>query len=98
VTVEEVRDRLDDRSAEEHSGLRRIDADVVEDRVELRADEVGWDLVDRRHLGRVLRREGDDRAQPVGAEAGERLQVGLDAGAAAGVRGGDRQAAGNHWR
>ena len=32
---------------EEHPGLRGVDADVVEDRLELRADELGRELVDR---------------------------------------------------
>ena len=40
---------------------------------------------------RVLRRDRGDRGHPVHAAARERLQVGLDAGAAAGVRAGDRE-------
>ena len=53
--------------------------------------------MDGRDRDRVLGGQRDDRAHPVAAEARERLQVGLDPGAAAGVRGGDREAAGNHW-
>ena len=94
--VEKVRDRLDDRSAEEHPRLRRVDADVLEERLELCADEGGRDLMDGRHLGRRLCREGDERAHPVAAEAGERLQVSLDAGATPGVRGGDCETARYH--
>ncbi len=45
VPLEELRDRLDDRAREEHPGLRGVDADVVEDRVELGADEVRRQLV-----------------------------------------------------
>ena len=41
---------------------------------------------------RVLRGDRRDRGRPVDAAARERLQVGLDPGAAAGVRAGDRQA------
>ena len=40
---------------------------------------------------RVLRRDRGDRRHPVHAAARERLEVGLDAGAAAGVRAGDRE-------
>ena len=86
-----------DRRAEEHPGLRRVDADVVEHRLELGADELGRHLVDRRHAAGVLRGQRHDRAHPVAAEARERLQVGLDPGAAARVRAGDREAAGHHW-
>ena len=44
---------------------------------------------------RVLRRDRGDRGHPVHAAARERLQVGLDAGAAAGVRAGDREDGGD---
>ena len=47
---------------------------------------------DHLHPDRVLGGERRDRGRPVDAAARERLQVGLDAGAAAGVRAGDRQA------
>ena len=62
VRVEEVGNGLDQPRGEEHPGLRRVDADVVEDGVELRGDELRRQLVDRRHAGRVLRRQRDDRA------------------------------------
>ena len=87
--------RLDRRRAEEHPRLGRVDADVVEDRVELRADELGRKLVDGRDLGRVLRRQRDERRRPVAAERGEGLQVGLDPRSAAGVGGRDRETARN---
>ena len=86
VLLEVVRDRLDQPPREEHPGLRGVDADVREHRVELRDDELRRQLVDRRHRGRVLRRERDEHRHPVRAGGGERLQVGLDAGAAAASR------------
>ena len=39
VLGEEVGDGLDQLAREEHPGLRRVHADVVEDRLELRPDE-----------------------------------------------------------
>ena len=93
---EEVRDGLDGRGREQHARLRRVDSDVAEDGLELSEDDVGRHLVDGRHTGRVLRGQGDDRAHAVAAEMRERLQVGLDSGAAARVRAGDREAAGYH--
>ena len=47
--------------------------------------------LDRLDADRVLRRDRRDRGHPVHPTARERLQVGLDAGAAAGVRAGDRE-------
>ena len=48
-------------------------------------DEPRRQLVDGRDAERVLRRQRDDRGHAVAARGGERLQVGLDAGAAARV-------------
>ena len=88
-----VGDRLDQPAREEHPGLRRVDADVAEDRVELRAHELRAELLDRGHADRVLRRQRDEHRHAVRTRGGERLQVGLDAGAAAGVGGRDRERA-----
>ena len=95
--LEELADRLDDRGAEEHAGLRCIDADVVEHGFELGSYELGRHLVNRRHATGVLRGQRDDRTHPVAAETCERLQVSLDPGSAARVRACDREAAGDHW-
>src|SRR3712207_9591407 len=46
---EHLRDRLDDRRAEEHPGLRRVDADVVPDRLE-RSEEHTSELQSRQYL------------------------------------------------
>jgi hypothetical protein len=93
MTLEEVRDRLDDRAREEHAGLRSVDADVGEDGVQLRADERGRQLVHGGHGGRVLSGQRHEGARAVDACGGEGLHVGLDAGSAAGVGGGDRECA-----
>ena len=47
--------------------------------------------MDSEHARGVLRRERSDRRGAVDAERGKRLEVGLDAGAAAGIRAGDGQ-------
>ena len=57
----------------------------------LRDDHLRRDGVHRVDRDRVLRGDRRDRRHPVHAARGERLQVGLDAGAAAGVRAGDRE-------
>ena len=93
--AEVVGDRLDQRPGEEHSGLGGIHADVVEDRVELRAHELGRQLVDRRHADRILRRQRDEDRRAVRSRRGECLEVGLDARSAAGVGGRDRERAWN---
>ena len=93
---EKLRNRLDDRRAEDHPGLHRVDADVVEDSLELGADELPRNLVHRGDGDRVLRRQCDDRAHSVAAEARERLEIRLDARPSARVGRGNRQAPGHH--
>jgi hypothetical protein len=88
---QEVCDGLDQGPREQHPGLRRVDADVVEHGLELRTDEFGRQLVDRRHTGRVLRRERDERRCAVATGGREGLQVGLNPGAATGIGRRDRQ-------
>src|SRR5262249_58633668 len=64
--------------------------------VHWRGDELRRHVVDRAHALGVLRRErGDDRGA-VDAERRERLEIGLDAGAAAGVRAGNGQSDRRH--
>jgi len=89
--------RVDHGRGEEHPRLRSVDANVREDRLELCLHELRRHLVNGRHGDRVLRGESDDRAHAVAAERRKRLQVGLDAGAAAGVGARDREAARHHW-
>jgi len=82
---EKVRDGVDQLSREEHPRLRRVDADVREDRLELRLDEAGRQLLHGGHAERVLSRERDDRGRPEAARGRERFQVGLDPGSATGI-------------
>ena len=80
------RDRLDDRGVREHAGLVGIDRDVAGDRFNLRGrPRLARQRERRLRRARVLRGHGRDRAGAVHAERGERLQVRLDARAAAGV-------------
>ena len=88
----------DDRGVGEHADLHRVDAEVVEHRVDLRRHQLGRQRQHRGHRPRVLRRHRGQRAHPVGAVGGEGLEVRLDAGAAAGVRAGDGQQAGRDGR
>ena len=85
---------LDRRRVAEHSDLHGVDPDVLRDRAHLGDDHLRRDCVDGGHADRVLRGDRGDRGHPVDAAGRERLQVGLDAGAAAGVRAGDREHAG----
>ena len=86
---------LDDRGREEHPGLRRVDADVVEDGVELRAHERRRQRVHVGDRGRVLRGQGNQHGHPVTAGGGERLQVRLDPCTTARIGRGNRQCAWN---
>ena len=65
--------------------------DVAGDGLDLGRHDVGGDGRDRRDADRVLRGDGGDGARAVDAERRERLQVGLDARAAARIAAGNRQ-------
>ena len=95
VPADLVRDGFDDRRAAQHSGLRRIDTDVQDDGVDLLTHELRGELHDRSDARGVLGGERRDRGHPEHAEGGKRLEIGLDAGPAAGVRPGDRERAWN---
>ena len=75
-----------------HADLDRADLEIGKNRVDLRGDEFRRHVVDRGHALGVLRGQGGDHRGAVDAKRGERLEVGLDAGAAAGIgaRQGDR--------
>ena len=84
-------DRLDRCRRCQHADLDRINPDVVDHCLDLRAHDRGRNDVNRTDPARVLRGHGRDRDRAVHAAARERLEVGLDAGAAAGVGTGDRE-------
>ena len=86
---------VDDRGAAQHAGLHGVRDDVGEDRIDLRGDELRRHLVDANHGYGVLRCERGESRHAVNAESGECLEVGLDAGAAAGVRARNRE---DGWR
>ena len=98
MTLEVPGNRLDQSAREEHPRLRGVDADVVEHGLELREDEFRRQLVDRGHRLRVLRCQRHEHRGAVDTGCAERLQVGLDAGAAAAVGGRDRQCPRNSRR
>ena len=81
----------------DHPDLHGVHADVLDHRPDLLDDRLGRQRVDRAHALGVLRGDRRDRGHAVRAAGGERLQVGLDAGAAAGVGAGDRQQRGGVW-
>ena len=93
--VERLVDRRDDLGRPEHPDLHGVDADVLGDGPDLLDDEVAGHRVHAGDADGVLRGQRGDRGHAVDAAAGERLQVGLDPGAAAGVRAGDREHGGD---
>ena len=74
-----VGDRLDRRRIAQHAGLDRVGADVVQHARRSARDELRRHRVDRVHAQRVLRGQRGDRGRGIGAERGDRLDVGLDA-------------------
>ena len=84
-------DRLGGFRRTDHADLDRVGADVAQHRIDLRQHHVGRHRHHRLHAERVLRGDRGDRRHPMHAAAREGLQVGLDPGAATGVRAGDRE-------
>lgn len=91
-------DRGGDLGGAEHAQFHRVDADVGKERVELLCDEIDRDGVDPGHALGVLRGERGDDARAVGAEGGERFQVGEETGSTRGIDAGDTEDIGNHAR
>jgi hypothetical protein len=88
---EAAHDCFDSGAVGQHAGLDGADAQVVGERGHLRGDDGGGKLKDRLHALRVLRGDRRDDGGAVDAEGRERLEVGLDAGAARAVRAGNGQ-------
>ncbi len=76
-------DRFDDRPVLQHAGLDGIDADIVEDSAHLALDDIRRHIVNARDAEGVLDGDGGDGRRGVSAERGDRLDIRLDAGAAA---------------
>jgi hypothetical protein len=91
VPVDGVGDRSDDFGIGEHAELHRGDVEILETGIDLRMQECDRRHVHGHHAASVLRRERGNRRQPVHAVCGEGPEVGLDAGAAAGIGTGDGQ-------
>ena len=84
-----LRHGFDDRGIAEHADLHRADSEVGEHRIHLRRTKAGGTSRTALTPLGVLRGERGDHRGAVDAERREGLQVGLDAGAAAGIRAGD---------
>ena len=77
--------------------LHRADLEIGEHRVDLRRDEIRRHVVDAGDALGVLRGERGDHRGAVDAERRKRLEIGLDARAAAGVRSRDGDGDGRHF-
>jgi hypothetical protein len=75
----------------DHADLDRIGADIGKHHVDLLQHHVGRNGMYRLDAERVLGRDGGDRRHRVAAKHRHRLDVGLDAGAAAAVGAGNDQ-------
>jgi len=101
VSLDLIRDRLDDLGAGEHPSLGRLDAEVLHDGVDLGPDHRHRELQDVGDRQRVLGGDGGDRGGAVDSEGREGLEVRLDARATARVRAGDGEGDGQlhaGWR
>ena len=91
IRIERFADKLDQRGCAEHACLDRFGADIAEADGHLVADRVEGDRVDIMHAGRVLHGDGCHGGHRITASGHDRLDVGLDAGPAAGVGAGNDQ-------
>ena len=83
--------RLDDQQIVQHACLDCIGPDVVEHDLDLLANKIGRDRQNAEDALGVLRSQRGDRRRRIGIEHRHGLDVGLDTGAAAGIRAGDDQ-------
>jgi len=91
VSPEGVGHGGDDLDRAEHAAFHRERREIVGDGVDLADHELGRKRLPRQHAERVLSRHRGDDARAEDPELVERLQVGLDAGAASRIRAGDGQ-------
>ena len=85
IPPQRVRHGGDDLRVGEHARLDGAGADVRQDGVDLRRNRIGRQVVDGLHAEGILRGDRRHGGHAVHAVGREGLQVGLDAGAAAGV-------------
>ena len=86
------------KGAADHADLHRIDADVGSHRIDLGENHFRRYRMDGADPFRILGGDGGDRGHGMAAEHGDRLDIGLDAGAAAAVGPGDDEDARDHRR
>src|SRR5581483_9270794 len=86
VLLETGGNRLDCRGARHHADLHGADLQVGEHSIHLRRDELRRDIGDSADAFGVLRGKRRDDRGAVDSERRERLEIGLDAGSAAGIR------------
>jgi hypothetical protein len=91
VTVEGAGYGPHDIRAAQHADLDGGHRKVLGHRIDLRRHERRLQHLDGPDAGRVLRRDGRERARAEDAEGGERPEIGLDPRAAARIAAGDRQ-------
>jgi hypothetical protein len=84
-------DRFDNRGVRQHPNLDCVSAEIADDRLDLRGDEIGGQRLPRFNATRVLRRDGCDRGCAEHAMRSERLEVCLDSRTATGIAPGYRQ-------
>ena len=96
MRLQAIGDGRRDAAVRKHADLHRGDGDVGEYGVDLRADEGRRGHMDARHAAGVLRRQRGDDGHPVTAVGGKGFQIGLDAGAAGGIRAGNGQQIRDH--
>ena len=89
AAAEERRDPADDCRRIQHAGLDGGGMKFRPNRFDLLTDDFWTAGLDGQHLLRILRGDARDRARAMNTQRRERLQVRLDAGAAAAVRAGD---------
>ncbi len=85
---------VDNVRVDQHAGLDGIDADVRQDGFQLCIDLLGGHRIHARDTSGVLRGDGGDDRHAVRAQRRKRLQVRLNARAAAGIRAGHGERAG----
>src|SRR6266508_117893 len=86
MTRDAFYDRLDDFSRPQHPGFDRGGPEVLRDCIDLLRHERGGQRLPGGHPERILRGDRGNRAGSVDAELMERLEIGLYAGGAPGIR------------